>query len=296
MYFDQVQQERDNFIAKNPLKVKKKAIDKYTSNYIKEEFKVNGSEAKYMNNFMNTQEVGAFNEIAGYAKRDILRGEGKWAAGAGLSQGYGFGFVGSFKAGRASDAASLLFDTPMVAKEATLNAMGIMTKQQKLQAASGGVMGKVMGGMVPFSAAAFIGSGMYDGEDPFSIAQNQMVSAAGFTGAIAGIRAGGILAPTMKNGVVKGLGRVAGGVIGGATGAGLTYGITESVRDITSAESFIGKTAYKMASREYFADTMQTQATLTARQKALQQVNSSVLNDRGFTLGNEASILKNVSL
>ena len=53
---------------------------------------------------------------------------------------------------------------------------------------------------------------------------------------------------------------------------------------------------YKTASREYYGDISQNQATLTARQKALQQVNSSVFNDRGFTLGNEASILRNVSL
>lgn len=286
---------RDN-LYNNNRSISVEDMDKETTKYLKSNLNIGGATSKYLNNLVRTSDSKAYTDIHGYIQRDALREKGKWTAGAGLTSGYGFGLAGTFKASRMDDAKSLLLDTPMVAGEASLNALGLLTKQQKLAAASGGMVSKLMTATIPLGSAAMIGSGMIDGEDPFTIAQNQLMAVGGFTGLVAGARAGGILAPSAKQGVVRGLGRVAGGVAGAAIGTGLVYGLTESIRDITNAESAIGKQAYQMSTRRYFGDTTQTQATLTARQKALRQVNSSVLNDRGFTLGNEASILKNVSL
>lgn len=286
---------RDNLYNTNR-NISVEDMDKETTKYLKSNLNISGATSKYLNNLVKTSDSKAYTDTHGYIQREALREKGKWVAGAGLNSGYGFGLAGTFKASRMDDAKSLLLDTPMVAGEASLNALGILTKQQKLAAASGGMVSKLMTATIPLGSAAMIGSGMIDGEDPFTIAQNQLMAVGGFTGLVAGARAGGILAPSAKQGVVRGLGRVAGGVTGAAIGTGLVYGITESIRDITEAESAIGKQAYQMSTRRYFGETTQTQATLTARQKALRQVNSSVLNDRGFTLGNEASILKNVSL
>lgn len=233
---------------------------------------------------------------------DKLRSQGVWTKGPGLHTGYGFGMGGSFKASATDDWKSLTRDTGGVAKESIKNAMGFMTSQQKDAFKMSGKLGKFMIATNPLSSALMLGAGMTSLEDPGQILTDQMSQAAGFTGFVAGVRMGGALTGSLgKNGSIlgmagKGAARLIGGGVVGATAYAAVQGINAGIRDITSAESAIGSHMYKASSREYYGDINQTQATLTARQKALRQVNSSVFNDRGFTLGNEASILRNVSL
>lgn len=251
------------------------------------------NESKYLD---STKGAGNFNDYIKRKSKDTTRESGKFTFGSGLHQGPGFGIGGSFKTSRKDDLASLVFDTPLVAKEATLNAMGIMTKQQKMQAASSGPLGKILGHAVPLTAMAAVGAGMFNGENPYDILQNQLVAASAFTGGIAGMRTGGVLSPVNKNGFIKGGSRLLGGAIGAAAGAGVAYGVLEGIKDITSAESRIGKFTDEGPKRAALASTFQNNNTLTMRQKSLQQISHSVLNDRGQTLGNEASILKNIGL
>ena len=254
------------------------------------------NESRYMNNLVQNGREGGFLDFNSRKSNDVLREKGRFTAGTGVQTGAGFGFTGSFKTGKMDDFKSLLFDTPLVAKEASLNSLGFLTKQQKLQMATSGPLGKAMGAMIPLSTMAMVGLGMANGDDPYAIMQNQVMAASGFTGAIAGMRAGGVLSPISQNGYIRGTSRLVGLGAGAVIGAGLAYGVTEAVRDLTSAESKLGAMMYEAPKRELLASYEQTEGTLTMRQRALQQVSSSVLNDRGFTLGNEASILKNVSL
>jgi ABC-type transport system substrate-binding protein len=187
-----------------------------------------------------------------------------------------------------------VMDDPVI--QARLKKVGILTKQQKLQMATSGPLGKAMGAMVPLTTMYLVGSGMVNGNDPYEIMQNQLMAASGFTGGIAGMRLGGVMSPVSANGYIRGASRLAGFATGAAVAAGLAYGVTESIRDLTSADSKLGALMYDAPKRELLANYEQTQGTLTMRGRALQQMNSSALNDRGFTLGNEASILKNVSL
>lgn len=242
---------------------------------------------------------GSKKDLSDYSARrnkDFIRESGKYTSGSGVQQGYGFGLTGSFKTGRLDDLKSLAFDTPMVAKESLMNSVGLMTKQQKLQMSSSGILGRVMGAAMPIGAMASIGMGMYDQEDPYEIMQQQLTTASTFTGGILGMRAGGVLAPVNSNGFIKGASRLTGFGIGAVAGGAIVHGAFSGVKDMLSAESTIGEFAHEASKRESLANIDNTQGTLTMRQRSLQQISSSVLNDRGFTLGNEASILKNVSL
>lgn len=253
-------------------------------------------ESRYMTNLVQGGRENSFVDFNERKRNDYLRERGKFTPGTGVQTGAGFGLAGSFKTGKMDDFKSFLFDTPLVAKEASLNSLGFLTKQQKMQMATSGPLGKAMGALVPLSTMALIGSGMANGDDPYTIMQNQTMAAAGFTGGIAGMRLGGVMSPVSANGYIRGASRLAGFATGAVLAAGAAYGVTESIRDLTSADSKLGALMYDAPKRELLASYEQTQGTLTMRQRSLQQISSSVLNDRGFTLGNEASILKNVSL
>lgn len=286
--------------------------DKYKQDFSKQEANEFGKLAKESNAQagVGLTVAGAMGATAGgleyqrlmnMKKADALRSEGVWTKSAGLHTGYGFGFKGSFKADASNDWKSFRKDTHKVAGEGIMNSMGFMTKQQKDAFRMSGTMGKLMIASNPLSSALMIGSGMLAMEDPGQLATDQLSQAAAFTGFVSGMRLSGALTgnlgkASMMGTVGKGAAKIlGGGVVGAAAYAGV-QGISAGIRDITSAESQIGSSMYKKSSREYYGDISQNQATLTARQKALQQVNSSVFNDRGFTLGNEASILRNVSL
>ena len=256
----------------------------------------NRNETKYLGGLLDKGKERDFSDFGNRKAKDALREKGTYVPGTGAQQGAGFGLMGSFKSSRIDDLKSFIGDTPLVAKEASLNSLGFLTKQQKIQMNSSGVMGKLMATTIPLGTMAVVGNGMVDGDDPYTILQQQMVAATTFTGGIAGMRLAGAMSPVSVNGYKKGLFKLGGFGLGAAVGGGIAYGVSESIKDITSSESWIGQQMYSSYNRETLASYDQTQGTLTHRQKSLQQINSSVMNDRGFTLGNEASILKNVGL
>ena len=87
---------------------------------------------------------------------------------------------------------------------------------------------------------------------------------------------------------------VAGGILGGAVAYAAVAGSAYAAQDLFSADSKIAEGARKFTSLTSSANITQNQGTLTMRQRALQQISQSAMNDRAQVLGSEASILKSM--
>ena len=87
---------------------------------------------------------------------------------------------------------------------------------------------------------------------------------------------------------------VAGGILGGALSYAAVAGTAYAAQDLFSADSKIAEGARKFTSLTSSANITQNQGTLTMRQRALQQISQSAMNDRAQVLGSEASILKSL--
>ena len=87
---------------------------------------------------------------------------------------------------------------------------------------------------------------------------------------------------------------VAGGILGGALSYAAVAGTAYAAQDLFSADSKIAEGARKFTSLTSSANITQNQGTLTMRQRALQQISQSAMNDRAQVLGFEASILKSL--
>ena len=85
---------------------------------------------------------------------------------------------------------------------------------------------------------------------------------------------------------------VAGGILGGALSYAAVAGTAYAAQDLFSADSKIAEGARKFTSLTSSANITQNQGTLTMRQRALQQISQSAMNDRQSILSNEAAILK----
>ena len=85
---------------------------------------------------------------------------------------------------------------------------------------------------------------------------------------------------------------VAGGILGGAVAYAAVAGSAYAAQDLFSADSKIAEGARKFTSLTSSANITQNQGTLTMRQRALQQISQSAMNDRQSILSNEAAILK----
>ena len=87
---------------------------------------------------------------------------------------------------------------------------------------------------------------------------------------------------------------VAGGILGGAVAYAAVAGSAYAAQDLFSVDSKIAEGARKFTSLTSSANITQNQGTLTMRQRALQQISQSAMNDRAQVLGSEASILKSM--
>lgn len=128
----------------------------------------------------------------------------------------------------------------------------------------------------------------------------QRGSTAGLTfGAAKHYKAGDILpngTKAAKDMIKGGKARLAVGLTGGMLGGALAYaavaGSAYAAQDLFSADSKIAEGARKFTSLTSSANITQNQNTLTMRQRALQQISQSAMNDRSSILANEAAILK----
>lgn len=260
-------------------------------------------------------------------KNDVLKTHGKFV-GAGQQTGIGFGWQGNRMASGGAQLASGVVDTVKVGGEGTLNALGLMTRQQMSQFKHGNMLAKGMA-VAPAALSLYnnVSTILEGGDIGDALAMNMAAvgGAVGFhfgksmfgaasSGVAAGIaalkktpkgvaRAGGAAvrttnAATGVTSITGGKLRLGAQAFGGILGAGLGtlaastigYGIT----DLTSSESSIAKAARSYTQLSSNASIEQNNQTLTMRQKALQQLSQSALNDRGSLLGNEAAILKNL--
>ena len=175
-------------------------------------------------------------------------------------------------------------------KESLLNSIGMLTADQKVQIAKAGGLSKIftqggvaLGGIVTAGYAL-------QSED----VGNEMIAAtAANWGIMQGWRAGRDFGSILRASHVT---RVGFGAVGAASTAALGYGAIKAFSDLTSNESFIVDAAKNFASKEIFSKNQESDLALTLRQRSMQKLASSALNNRGQLLGNEAQVLKGVGI
>lgn len=171
--------------------------------------------------------------------------------------------------------------------ENTLNALGQVTKHQQNSWLARTI--------VPASGAYFTFDALSTGD---------YAGYAGFAGAeIAGMtafRPGKEIGHAFAKGVLRmgpksswafgALTGAAAGVAAGAVVGGAVYGLAQ----IGSNENFIQDAKMMITKPLFKTQGMQTQNTMSARQRALSKLAKSGLNDRGSLLGSESMILRNL--
>lgn len=241
-------------------------------------------------------------------RADVEKTHGKAVTSAGASTGLGLGWQGNRVASRGALLANGLVDGARLAGEGGLNALGIMTRQQKLQFKQGNMMMKAMA-VAPAAFSLYNNvSTLLDGGDIGDALAMNLTAVGGMVGFHAGKSIAGAIGPggaakvapgvsgalKMTGGKMRIASQFAGGLIGGAVGTAAISALTYGAKDLTSSESSIAKAARSYSKLSELASVEQNRGTLTMRQKALQQLSQSALNDRGSLLGNEAAILKNL--
>lgn len=174
-------------------------------------------------------------------------------------------------------------------RELLANSFGFISKQQ---AAQKGLMNFFTNKMLIPATALF---SLYDSAKSGDISDFFVNSSFGIGAGIGG-RIGQSLAlgagraigfETLGLRMLGGLGLGVGGLAVGALVAG-TVSLGASFND---SNNLLARTADKMRYSSLVNDFTQTDTTLTHRQRALEQISKSALNNRGQLLGNEASIL-----
>ena len=259
-----------------------------------------------------------------YISRDAKAARGEFTMRAGAN-GYGFGWSGNRVASGGAMLGQGLTHGMGLMGEGMMNSLGIVSKQQKIMWKTGNPLQKAFAAAGPVLGAGFLASTMLEGGDMYdALAFNvagagamagfhmgksfagaassgaaRMWGGAGTTfGAAKAYAAGDIVnGKTMtKAGIAGGKARLVmqgiGGIAGGVAGFAAISGATWAIKDMTAADSVIAQGARKYTSLASSASTMQNNNTLTMRQRALQQLSQSSMNDRQSILSNEAAILK----
>ena len=243
-------------------------------------------------------------------RSDFHRSQGNVGAGSmvgGASMGYSIGLSGHRRASQSALAGSAIFDSARAFSENSLNSLGIVTNQQRMQFKSSGMLGKAGALVGPGLGGAMIFSTIADGGDMYETMTFNLAAASGMAGFTAGSRLGGSLfqgAQIVKNehtglnqlkgGKMRFAGGAIGGAVGFAAGAALVGGSMWAASDLISNDSVLAKMARGYSKLASNAGIEQNNRTLTMRQQALQQLSQSAINDRASLLGNEAAVLRGV--
>lgn len=272
-------------------------------------FNQDGTERK---GFANSGKVGTATHMSGLhqdlrmMRADVEKTHGKAITSPGASTGLGMGWQGNRVASRGALLANGVVDGARLVGEGGLNALGIMTKQQKTQFKTGGALQKAMAvAPAAFSLYNNVSTLLDGGDIGDALAMNltavgtsvgfhagKSVSGAFFKGG--SVKAGVAGASKITGGKMRIASQLVGGVMGGVVGTAVAAAVTYGAKDLTSSESSIAKAATGYSKLNELANITQTRDTLTMRQRALQQLSQSAMNDRGSLLGNEAAILKNL--
>ena len=243
-------------------------------------------------------------------RSDFHRSQGNVGAGSmvgGASMGYSIGLSGHRRASQSALAGSAVFDGARAFSENSLNSLGIVTNQQRMQFKSSGMLGKAGALVGPGLGGAMIFSTIADGGDMYETMTFNLAAAGGMAGFTVGNRLGGSFfkgAQIVKNehtglnqlkgGKMRFAGGAIGGAVGFAAGAALVGGSMWAASDLTSNDSVLAKMARGYSKLASNAGIEQNNRTLTMRQQALQQLSQSAINDRASLLGNEAAVLRGV--
>ena len=175
-------------------------------------------------------------------------------------------------------------------RESLLNSIGMLTADQKVQIAKAGGLNKIFtqGGVA--LGGVFTAGYALQSED---VGNEMIASTAASWGIMQGWRAGRDFGSILRASHVT---RVGFGAVGAASTAALGYGAIKAFSDLTSNESFIVDAAKNFASKEIFSKNQESDLALTLRQRSIQKLASSALNNRGQLLGNEAQVLKGVGI
>lgn len=280
---------------------------------------IGGSNAKAWNTQIGGRTID-------YISRDAKAARGEFTMRAGAN-GYGFGWSGNRVASGGAMLGQGLTHGMGLMGEGLMNSLGIVSKQQKIMWKTGNPLQKAFAAAGPVLGAGFLVSTMLEGGDMYdALAFNvagagamagfhmgksfagaassgaaRMWGGAGTTfGAAKAYAAGDIVnGKTMtKAGIAGGKARLAmqgiGGIAGGVAGFAAISGATWAIKDMSAADSVIAQGARKYTSLASSASTMQNNNTLTMRQRALQQLSQSSMNDRAMVLGAESAILRSL--
>lgn len=170
-------------------------------------------------------------------------------------------------------------------RENLTNAFGLLTKRQRLQK---GATAFLTNRLVPAFGLYTLYHAYTEGEGAKEVVQ----TAGGIAGFNYAFRVSQSLGQTIgstigRAGLIGGGLGIAGGLVGGALVAAGVYAITES----GNSNNFISSAASSLKSADFITQFQETDLTLTNRQRALQKISKSALNNRGVILGNEASVL-----
>lgn len=175
-------------------------------------------------------------------------------------------------------------------RESLLNSIGMLTADQKVQITKSGGLSKIFTkGGVALGGVVTAGYALQS-ED---VGNEMIASTAASWGIMQGWRAGRDFGSILRASHVT---RVGFGAVGAASTAALGYGAIKAFSDLTSNESFIVDAAKNFASKEIFSKNQESDLALTLRQRSMQKLASSALNNRGQLLGNEAQVLKGVGI
>lgn len=169
--------------------------------------------------------------------------------------------------------------------ENVLNALGMTTRHQKNS--------WLARTMIPASAGYFaydaVDTGDYAGFAGFAGAEIGFLSAFRPAKELGHALSKGVLRMGSKSSWLFGAGLgVTAGVITGAAVGGAAYGASL----LGSNDNIIQKTAWDLNKPLFNTQGMQTQNTLSARQRALNKLSKSGMNDRGAMLGSESMIMR----
>jgi len=212
---------------------------------------------------------------SGYATRETLE------------HGFGMGFKNAVAASRGEHLARFVSNAnPLGAsgRAAFTESLGIANRsdvQRFLQNRT--FMNGVGAFGAPIGAAAIVGMGMHDMQDPGEILGNLATGGAVIGGFRAGKSAGAMLTPANSK-IGRGLGMAVGGTVGAVTGGLVAAGLYGILNDASQNDSAIRKFAKKVGTKEMYAISQDTRESLTARQQALNKLAKSGLNDRAQLL------------
>ena len=175
-------------------------------------------------------------------------------------------------------------------RESLLNSIGMLTADQKVKIAKEGGLSKIFTQGSVALGGVFTAGYALQSED---VGNEMIASTAASWGIMQGWRAGRDFGSILRASHVT---RVGFGAVGAASTAALGYGAIKAFSDLTSNESFIVDAAKNFASKEIFSKNQESDLALTLRQRSMQKLASSALNNRGQLLGNEAQVLKGVGI